>query len=157
MNNNTLKLIQTSIYESLGIMSGKNGKRNAIAAALTFAPNIPSYVIPAYSQASKTGDAENIEKLEGIRGVLTGGLDGAAIGALTARKNGLTAQRIGIFIGIGALLDYISSTILPPLGERLGKKVYQLKQDKNKTDETKPVQENSLKTFMGQCRFSKLA
>ncbi|OGI19919.1 MAG: hypothetical protein A2287_10060 [Candidatus Melainabacteria bacterium RIFOXYA12_FULL_32_12] len=157
MRNSTLQLVKTSFQESLGIISGKSRKENAVAAALTFAPNIPAYLMPSYFQASKAGNAENIEKSEGLRGIITGGLDGAVIGALTARKKALTPKRISIFIGIGALLDYISSRILPPLGEKLGKKVYQLGQDKNKTAEVKPAQGNSQKTFLGQHRFSKLA
>lgn len=129
-------LIRSTLHEAYGIAEKTPLRKNAIAATICYLPCIPNYMIPAYSQTVETGSAKGVKKREGLRGILTGALDGAAIGAITARGMKLTFKRVAVFAAVMACADYISSKFLPILGEKLGKMVYNMKQKKNKLAQT---------------------
>lgn len=97
--------------------------RNILGAAMVYAPEIPAYFIPSYTQAKKTGCAKDLKHGEGIRGILTGGLEGMAVGAIVSGKD-MKFSKIAPFIVFGAAIQFMSSLILPKIGERVGAFAY---------------------------------
>lgn len=98
-------------------------KRNLLGAFLVMIPEIPAYFIPAFSQARATGDASEIKKGEGPRGLITGGLEGVAVSAIVAGEK-LTVGHIYPFVILGAGLQFVSSKVFPIVGEKFGKVIY---------------------------------
>lgn len=97
--------------------------KNTFAACLVILPEIPAYFIPSFNQAKATGDAKAIKNGEGARGLITGGLEGLAVGSITATKT-LGPAHLIPFILFGAGLQFISSKVFPIVGEKIGKIVY---------------------------------
>ena len=99
--------------------------KNLFIGALVQLPDIPSYFMPAYTQSKSTGDAKALKKGEGTRGLLTGSLEGVAVGALVSGrklvKNPLTMVP---YILLGAGVQFISSKIFPFIGEKAGQYFY---------------------------------
>lgn len=119
------------VYEAIKFVFGKffstskewSWKRNLIGALMVYCPEIPTYFIPAYTQAKGTGSAKDLKKGEGIRGLLTGGLEGMAVGAIVSGKE-MKAKQIIPFVLFGAVVQLISSLTLPLVGEKVGKFAY---------------------------------
>lgn len=98
-------------------------KRNLLGAFLVIIPEIPAYFIPAFSQARATGDATDIKKGEGPRGLITGGLEGVAVSAIVAGEK-ITLKHIYPFVILGAGLQFVSSKVFPIVGEKFGRMIY---------------------------------
>ena len=98
-------------------------KRNLVGALMVYCPEIPAYFIPSYTQAKQTGSAKDLKHGEGIRGLLTGGLEGIAVGALVSGKD-MKAGKIVPYMLLGAALQLMSSLMLPRVGEKVGTFVY---------------------------------
>lgn len=111
--------------------------RSLIGGLMVHAPEYPTYFIPAFTQARATGDAKELKKGEGPRGIITGMLEGVAIGALVAGKKIKPAEWIP-YIVLGAALQLFSSKVFPWLGEKAGQQFYHKRMDsksqKNKID-----------------------
>lgn len=97
--------------------------RNLLGAFLVYCPEIPAYFIPSYTQAKKTGSAKDLKHGEGVRGLITGGLEGLAVGAIVSGKK-MSAQKIAPYFVLGATIQFMSSLILPKIGEKVGTFVY---------------------------------
>jgi hypothetical protein len=97
--------------------------RCLLGAFLVHFPEYPTYFIPSYMEAKATGTAKNIKKGEGLRGIITGGLEGLAVGALVSGKK-LKAQEMIPYILLGAGLQFLSSVIFPWMGEKTGQYEY---------------------------------
>jgi len=97
--------------------------RNILGALMVHCPEWPTYFIPAYTQAKSSGDAHELKKGEGARGLITGGLEGIAVGALVSGRM-LKPKEMGPYIVLGAALQLFSSKLFPWLGEKLGKIQY---------------------------------
>jgi len=129
-------ILKTATHQTFGIDPTKNLTRNAVATILVMAPNIPTYFIPSYSEAVKTGSAKNVKKNEGLRGILTGGMDGAAAGALTAIGQKITFKRIAVFTALGMVIDWVASKVLSNMGKSVGITIYR----KNRKNELQKPQ-----------------
>lgn len=105
--------------------------RNIIGASLVILPEVPTYFIPAFNQAKATGNAKELKKGEGPRGLITGGLEGVAVGAITSGRE-IDPRKLVPFIILGAAMQFVSSKVFPIVGENLGKIIYKhhLKQGK---------------------------
>lgn len=97
--------------------------RCLLGAFMVHLPEYPTYIIPAFTQAKATGEAKELKKGEGIRGLLTGGLEGVAIGALVSGKN-IKVKEMGPYILLGASLQLFSSKVFPWVGEKIGRSMY---------------------------------
>lgn len=97
--------------------------RNVLGVIMVHCPEYPTYFIPAFTQAKQTGDAKELKKGEGPRGLITGGLEGIAVGALVSGEK-LSAKTMIPYIFLGAGLQLISSLVFPWLGEKIGKYLY---------------------------------
>lgn len=98
-------------------------KRNLFGAFLVYLPEIPAYFIPSYTQAKKTGTAKDLKHGEGVRGLITGGLEGLAVGAIVSGKE-MSPRKIAPFFLLGAIIQFGSSLVLPRIGEKVGTLVY---------------------------------
>ena len=81
---NIEKTLKETFGEFLGLKEGGSLKRNLLGSMLVMLPEVPAYFIPAYSEAKSTGNAENVKKGEGARGLLSGALEGLAVGAIVS-------------------------------------------------------------------------
>lgn len=97
--------------------------RNLLGGFMVHSPEYPTYFIPAFTQASATGEAKDLKKGEGFRGILTGALEGIAVGALVSGRR-LKFSEMGPYILMGAGLQYFSSKFFPWIGEKMGRQVY---------------------------------
>lgn len=97
--------------------------RNILGALMVHCPEWPTYFIPAYTQAKANGDAGDLKKGEGARGIITGGLEGIAVGALVSGRM-LKPKEMGPYIILGAALQLFSSKLFPWLGEKIGRIQY---------------------------------
>lgn len=109
-------------------------KRNLFGAFLVYCPEIPAYFIPSYTQSKKTGTAKDLKHGEGIRGLVTGGLEGLAVGAIVSGKE-MTTGKIAPYFVLGAVLQFMSSLILPKVGEKVGTFVYNKRKYAEKLEE----------------------
>jgi len=148
---NLFNILKNTFCEFLSI--DKKGKlnRNILGAILVLLPEMPAYFIPAYSEAKATGDAKNIKKGEGLRGLLTGALEGLAVGAIVstvdkAAESGikdaakkLNFKRIFPFVVVAAAVQFVSSKVFPVIGEKIGRAVY-LKNNPVSNSSQPPVQ-----------------
>lgn len=98
--------------------------RNVLGAILVMLPEIPTYFIPAYSEAKATGDAKNIKEGEGPRGLLTGALEGLAVGAINSKREPLKVGKLFPYVLLGAGIQFISSKVFPVVGENFGRSIY---------------------------------
>lgn len=101
--------------------------RNIGGMIMVHSPEYPTYFIPAYTQASATGDASELKKGEGPRGLITGALEGIAIGALVSGEH-LKPREMIPYIILGAGLQLFSSKVFPWIGEKMGRHVYHKRQ-----------------------------
>lgn len=111
-----------------------NWKRNLKGAFLVYLPEIPTYFIPSYTQSKKTGCAKDLKHGEGIRGLLTGMLEGVAVGAIVSGKD-MKAGKIVPFALLGAAIQLMSSLTLPKVGEKVGTFVYNKRKYAEKLEE----------------------
>ena len=111
------------IYNFFGMNRNWGLSRNLFGGFLVHSPEYPTYFIPAYTQAKATGNAGDLKKGEGIRGLITGGLEGIAVGALVSGRR-LKPGEMVPYLLLGAGLQYISSKVFPWLGEKAGQRVY---------------------------------
>ena len=118
-------------YDFLAMDKSWSAGRNILGALMVDLPEWPAYFIPSFTQAKNTGDAKNLKKGEGIRGLLTGGLEGLAVGALISGEK-LNAKKLGMCIAFGAGMQFISSKIFPIIGEKIGSLIYHKNLAKNK-------------------------
>lgn len=109
-------------------------KRNLFGAFLVYCPEIPAYFIPSYTQAKNTGCAKDLKHGEGVRGLVTGGLEGLAVGAIVSGKD-MTARKIAPYFVLGAAIQFMSSLILPKVGEKVGTFVYNKRKYAEKLEE----------------------
>lgn len=109
-------------------------RRNIIGAFLVYLPEIPAYFIPSYTQSKNTGCAKDLKHGEGIRGLLTGGLEGMAVGAIVSKEH-IRAGKIIPFAIFGAAVQLMSSLILPKIGEKVGTFVYNKRKYAEKLEE----------------------
>lgn len=107
--------------------------RSLFGAFLVHSPEYPTYTIPAYTQAAATGDASELKKGEGFRGVITGLLEGVAVGALVSGKK-LKGREMIPYMLLGAGLQFFSSKFFPWISEKIGRRVYLNKMAKNGID-----------------------
>lgn len=122
--------------------------RNLIGGAMVHSPEYPTYFIPAFTQAKATGDAGELKKGEGVRGTITGGLEGVAVGALVSGKI-LKPMEMVPYILLGAGLQYLSSKFFPWLGEKMGRAIYLKNQKMNSSSaETKLCSDTTVNTQM---------
>lgn len=97
--------------------------RNVMGLVMVHSPEYPTYFIPAYTQSKATGEAGDLKKGEGPRGLITGGLEGIAVGALVSGRK-LKFKEMVPYIGLGMGLQMISCTVFPWLGEKMGRNIY---------------------------------
>lgn len=109
-------------------------RRNIIGAFLVYLPEIPAYFIPSYTQSKKTGSAKDLKHGEGIRGLITGALEGVAVGAIVSKKD-IKFEKIVPFAIFGAAVQFMSSMILPRIGEKVGTFVYNKRKYAEKLEE----------------------
>lgn len=93
--------------------------RNLLGGLMVHAPEYPTYFIPAYTQAKATGNADDLKKGEGPRGLITGGLEGLAVGALVSGRF-LKAKEMLPYVLLGMGLQFFSSKVFPWIGEKAG-------------------------------------
>lgn len=117
-------------YNFLAMDESWTRKRNILGALMVDLPEWPAYFIPSFTQAKTTGDAKDLKKGEGIRGLLTGGLEGLAVGALISGKD-LKRKELIPCIAFGAGLQFISSKVFPIIGEKMGSFIYHKNLAKN--------------------------
>lgn len=116
-----------------GMNSLWSNPRNWLGFFMVHAPEYPTYLIPAFTQARATGDAKELKKGEGYRGLFTGGLEGIAVGALVS-GNKLRTKEMIPYIILGAGLQLFSSKFFPWVAEKAGRAVY----NKNLRNQTPP-------------------
>lgn len=104
--------------------------RSLLGGFLVHSPEYPTYFIPAFTQAKATGDAKDLKKGEGPRGLITGGLEGVAVGALVSGKNIWNPREMLPYIVLGAALQLFSSKVFPWIGEKTGRLVYYTRRNK---------------------------
>ncbi len=118
------QILHKTVYKYLGMVDKPDRLvRNIIGAFLVTLPELPTYFIPAYTQAKATGDAKDIKKSEGARGLLTGALEGLAVGAILGNDE-LGFKHAAPFVLFGAAMQLISSKVFPIVGEKLGVLMY---------------------------------
>lgn len=116
-------------YNFFGMNENWNIGRNILGLLMVHSPEYPTYFIPAFTQAKETGDSGHIKKGEGIRGLLTGALEGIAVGALVSGAK-LKPKEMIPYIALGAALQYASGKFFPWLGEKVGQYLYNEKMKK---------------------------
>lgn len=117
------KNIKEVFFHFFGMDENWSLLRNCLGLLMVHCPEYPTYFIPAFTQAKQTGDAKEMKKGEGIRGIITGGLEGIAVGALVSGKK-IRPKEMIPYIFLGAGLQLISSLVFPWLGEKIGKYLY---------------------------------
>lgn len=121
-------------YKYLGLTDKPDYlSKNMLAAFLVLLPEIPTYFIPAFSEAKANGNAKDVKKGEGYRGLLTGGLEGLAVSAIIAKGQFRKANIIPLVI-FGSLMQFVSSKLFPIIGEKVGQFLYT---GKEKNEHTK--------------------
>ncbi len=119
--------------------------RNLMGGLMVHSPEYPTYFIPAFTQAEATGSAGELKKGEIPRGLITGGLEGVAVGALVSGKF-IKPKEMGPYIFLGAALQLLSSTLFPWLGEKSGRFLYNRKMAKRGLLPAKVSDKNPIKT-----------
>lgn len=117
------KTVGDMFFHFFGMNDTWSTGRNLLGMFLVHSPEYPTYFIPAYTQAKATGSAHELKKGEGARGVITGGLEGLAVGALVSGKI-LKPNEMIPYIIMGAGLQLFSSKVFPWIGEKVGQFEY---------------------------------
>jgi len=124
------KSLKEMIFHFFGMDDNWPVWRNLLGGLMVHSPEYPTYFIPAFTQAKAAGEAKDLKKGEGVRGLLTGALEGIAVGALVSGKK-LKFGEMGPYILMGAGLQYFSSKVFPWLGEKMGRQIYNNKKRLN--------------------------
>lgn len=117
------------IYNFFGMKDYWKTGRNILGMIMVHSPEYPTYFIPAFTQTKETGDSGHIKKGEGVRGLITGALEGIAVGALVSGAK-IKPREMVPYIVLGAALQYASSKLFPWLGEKAGLYLYNQKLNK---------------------------
>ena len=143
---NTSKTIIEIFYDFFGMDKTWSLKRNLLGGFLVHSPEYPTYFIPAFTQAKATGDAHELKKGEGPRGLLTGALEGLAVGALVSGEK-FNKKHIFVCVLLGMSLQFLSSKVFPWLGEKIGRQEYKnnLKANQKNSAQNLPNPENPTK------------
>lgn len=112
------------IFDSFGMHENWKLGRNALGCFLVNLPEYPTYFIPAFTQSKTTGDAKDLKKGEGPRGMITGLLDGIAVGALVSGEKIKFGKEMIPFAILGMTIQMVSGTVFPWLGEKAGQCIY---------------------------------
>ncbi len=144
VNTGQAKNFKKILFEFFGMNEGWHWKRNLLGILMVHALECPTYFLPAYNQAKATGDAKILKKGEGIRGLLTGMLDGLAIGALVSGAK-IRLKEIVPFIIIGGATQYIAAKFLPWIAENAGRQTYLKTQKKSILKQTADISKNQIK------------
>lgn len=123
LNKSESKSPKEIFYHFFGMNEAWPIGRNLLGGLMVHSPEWPTYFIPAYTQAKATGDASDLKKGEGPRGLITGGLEGIAVGALVSGRL-LKPKEMGPYIILGAALQLFSSKLFPWIGEKMGQAYY---------------------------------
>lgn len=123
-------------YHFFGMNENWKWGRNILGMVMVHCPEYPTYFIPTYSQTKETGNCGHVKKGEKFRGLLTGGLEGLAVGALVSGAK-LKGKEMVPYIVLGAGLQLLSSMLFPWLGEVTGKQVYKKKVASGEIDPSK--------------------
>jgi len=126
----TNKNFKEIFFNFFGMSKNWKLRRNLIGGIMVHSPEYPTYFIPAFTQSQATGDATDLKKGEGPRGLITGGLEGLAVGALVSGEF-LKPREMVPYIILGAALQMFSCTVFPWLGEKVGSQVYNKRMKKN--------------------------
>ena len=102
---------------------------------MVHSPEYPTYFIPAFTQAKANGDAGDLKKGEGVRGIITGCMEGIAVGAIVSGKS-FKMKEMAPYMACGAALQYFSCKVFPLLGEKCGKIIYKNNLAKNQKTAT---------------------
>lgn len=113
--------------------------RKILSFILVQLPEFPTYFIPAFTQSKNTGDAKDLKKGEGPRGLITGGLEGLAVGTIVSGHKINVVKELIPYICIGSGLQFLSSVIFPRLGENLGSLLYKKKLTEPDLNTTKNI------------------
>jgi len=135
-NIETTKTSKEIFYNFFGMNDSWPLGRNLLGGFMVHCPEYPTYFIPAYTQAKSTGDASDLKKGEGPRGLITGGLEGIAVGALVSGRF-LKPKEMVPYIILGAGLQLFSCKVFPWLGEKVGQYQYNKKLLLNAQNPTK--------------------
>ncbi len=128
------------IYNFFGMKDYWKTGRNIAGMLMVHSPEYPTYFIPAFTQTKETGNSGHIKEGEGIRGLITGGLEGIAVGALVSGAK-LKPKEMIPYVILGAGLQYLSSKLFPWLGEKAGLYLYnkKIKQNTDLAQGVKPI------------------
>lgn len=129
LNLSETKSLKDISMHFFGMNSLWKNPRNIAGFFMVHAPEYPTYTIPAYTQAKETGDAKALKKGEGARGLITGALEGVAVGALVSGAKLRVKEMIPYMI-LGAGLQYFSSKFFPWIAEKAGRVAYNKKMKK---------------------------
>lgn len=124
------KSLKDIFYNFFGMNEKWPLGRNLLGGFMVHFPEYPTYFLPAYNQTKATGDAGDLKKGEGARGLITGGLEGVAVGALVSGRF-LKVKEMVPYIILGASLQLLSSKLFPWLGEKMGGYVYRKRMSEN--------------------------
>lgn len=139
------QMLHNTAYKYLGMVDKPNYlRRNIIGAFLVTLPEVPTYFIPAFTQAKATGTAKDIKKNEGARGLLTGSLEGLAVGAIVGNEQ-LCFESAIPFMLFGAAMQFVSSKVFPIVGESLGKLLYKGKTKNGECQQISTVAKQNIK------------
>lgn len=133
----TTKNLKEVFFNFFGMNKNWKWGRNIGGMFMVHCPEYPTYFIPSYSQSKDTGEASHVKKGEIPRGLITGGLEGIAVGALVSGEI-LRPKEMIPYVFLGAGLQMISCTLFPWLGEKCGKYLYNKKMNKQGLSNSKP-------------------
>ncbi|MEI8129473.1 MAG: hypothetical protein WCG95_07645 [bacterium] len=127
-------------YNFFGMNEHWKTGRNILGMVMVHSPEYPTYFIPAFTQTKETGNSGHIKEGEGIRGLITGGLEGIAVGALVSGAK-LKPKEMIPYVILGAGLQYLSGKLFPWLGEKAGLYLYnkKIKQNPDLAQGVKPI------------------
>lgn len=124
------KSIKEMVFHFFGMNENWSIGRCLLGGFLVHSPEYPTYFIPAFTQATATGDAKELKKGEGPRGLITGAMEGIAVGALVSGGEMKLGREMVPYIIMGAGLQFFSSKVFPWLGEKAGRLVYDTRRNK---------------------------
>lgn len=131
-------------YNFFGMNENWKWGRNIAGMIMVHCPEYPTYFIPSFSQAKATGSAGHIKNGEMARGLITGGLEGIAVGGLVSGAKIKPREMVPYMI-LGAALQLLSSVLFPWLGEKSGRILYNKKMAKNGLNAAKSESQNPIK------------
>lgn len=121
------KGLKDVFYNFFGMHENWPAGRNLTGCFLVGLPEYPAYFLPAYTQSKTTGDAKELRKGEGTRGLITGCLEGIAVGALVSGRK-VNFRGLLPYVALGMSMQFFSSKVFPYIGEKAGQHVYKRNQ-----------------------------